>query len=58
VRWIISNPALWTIGLWALAQPVVNIDAAAIRLFGGLAFLNFGDMPATYSKKRAGIRVR
>ena len=55
---IISHPALWAIGLWALAQPVVNIEATGILLFGGLAFLRFGDMSATHAKERTEIGAR
>src|SRR5258708_15026535 len=46
-------PMLWAFGLWALAHLIVNSEAAAVLLFGGLTVLSLGGTVADDVKRRA-----
>lgn len=46
-------PMLWAFGLWALAHLIVNGEAAAVLLFGGIAVLSLVGTLAIDAKKRA-----
>ena len=50
---VTRHPMMWAIGLWALAHLVVNGEAAAVLLFGGLAVLALAGTLAIDAKRRA-----
>lgn len=47
------HPVMWAFGLWALAHLIVNSEAAAVLLFGGLAVLALVGTLAIDAKRRA-----
>jgi len=50
---ITRHPMMWAIGLWALAHLIVNGDAAALLLFGGIAVLALPGTLAIDAKRHA-----
>jgi len=50
---VTRHPMLWAFGLWALAHLVVNGEAAALLLFGGIAVLALAGTLAIDAKLRA-----
>lgn len=50
---VTRHPMLWSFGLWALAHLIVNGEAAALMLFGGVAVLALGGTFAIDAKRRA-----
>ena len=50
---VTRHPALWGIGLWAVAHLLANGDEASVILFGGMAILSFGGMAHIDSRRRA-----
>lgn len=50
---VTRHPMLWASGLWAVAHLIVNGEAAALLLFGGIAILAFGGTLAIDAKLRA-----
>lgn len=50
---VTRHPMMWAIGLWALAHLIVNGEAAAVLLFGGLAVLALAGTRAIDAKRRA-----
>ncbi len=52
---VTRHPALWGIGLWAVAHLLANGDEASVVLFGGMAILAFGGMAHIDSRRRASL---
>lgn len=52
---VTRHPALWGIGLWAVAHLLANGDSASVILFGGMAILAFGGMAHIDSRRRASL---
>jgi len=50
---VTRHPMLWAFGLWALAHLIVNGEAAALLLFGGIAVLALAGTLAIDAKIRA-----
>ena len=50
---VTRHPMLWSFALWAIGHLIVNGDAAAVILFGGLALLSLGGMAHIDAKRRA-----
>lgn len=49
---VTRHPFLNAVGLWALAHLAANGDLASMLLFGGIAVLSYGGMPALDAKVR------
>jgi len=52
---VTRHPALWGIGLWAVAHLLANGDEASVILFGGMAILAFGGMAHIDQRRRASL---
>lgn len=52
---VTRHPALWGIGLWAVAHLLANGDAASLILFGGIAVLCFAGMAHIDQRRRAAL---
>jgi len=52
---VTRHPALWGIGLWAVAHLLANGDEASLILFGGMAILAFGGMAHIDFRRRASL---
>lgn len=50
---ITRHPFLWGVALWALAHLAANGDLPSLLLFGGMAILALGGMPAIDAKRAA-----
>jgi len=50
---VTRHPMLWAFGLWALAHLIVNGEASALLLFGGIAILALAGTLAIDTKMRA-----
>jgi uncharacterized membrane protein len=50
---VTRHPMLWAFGLWAAAHLIINGEAAAVLLFGGIAVLALGGTLAIDAKRRA-----
>jgi uncharacterized membrane protein len=48
---ITRHPFLWGVALWALAHLAANGDLPSLLLFGGMAILALGGMPARYRRQ-------
>lgn len=49
---VTRHPMMWAVGLWALAHLIVNGEAAAVLLFGGMAVLALVGTLAIDAKRR------
>jgi uncharacterized membrane protein len=47
---VTRHPFLWGVALWAVAHAIANGDMASLTLFGGMAVLALGGMPALDAK--------
>jgi uncharacterized membrane protein len=50
---VTRHPMLWAFALWAVAHLIINGEAAALLLFGGIAVLALGGTVAIDAKRRA-----
>jgi len=50
---VTRHPMLWAFALWAAAHLIINGEAAALLLFGGIAVLALGGTLAIDAKRRA-----